>query len=178
MLGCTNLSLKPLALVLAAAEAAGKNGDTLQQIEDEWLAQAGICLFDEAVIKELKAANKSNLEKKYLDEVKKSNGILESRSVAKRYLGKDVFFDWDAPRTREGYFRYQGGIKCAIMRGVAFTPYADLIWMESKKPDFKQAAEFAEGIHAAWPMQKLAYNLSPSFNWKGMLLSLCLAYGC
>jgi len=177
MLGCTNPNLKPLALILAAAEAAGKSGDALQQIEDGWLARAGICLFDEAVIKELKAANKGNLEEKYLNEVKKSGGIIDSREVAKRYLGKDVSFDWDAPRTREGYFRYQGGVKCAIMRGTAFAPYADLIWMESRKPDFQQAAEFADGIHTVWPMQKLAYNLSPSFNWKSMLPLLCLACG-
>ena len=55
------------------------------------------------------------------------------------------------------------------MRGIAFAPYADLIWMESKKPDYKQALEFAEGIHAVWPNQKLSYNLSPSFNWKAAM---------
>merc|ERR1711877_76495 len=59
--------------------------------------------------------------------------------------------------------RYQGGCQCAVMRACAYAPYADLIWMESKMPDFAQAKEFADGVHAVWPEQKLAYNLSPSF---------------
>ncbi|KAA8896887.1 isocitrate lyase [Sphaerosporella brunnea] len=168
ILGSTNPDLNPLAPILAAAEAAGKNGDALQQIEDEWLAQAKIKLFDEAVVEALQAAGKSDVVSKYLAEAKgKSNP--EARLIAKKLLGTDVFFDWDGPRTREGYYRYQGGTKCAIMRGAAFAPYADLVWMESKKPDYQQAVEFAEGVHAVWPEQKLAYNLSPSFNWKAAM---------
>ncbi|KAF8208838.1 isocitrate lyase icl [Mycena galopus ATCC 62051] len=69
------------------------------------------------------------------------------------------------PRTREGYYRYQGGTQCAIARAVAFAPYADLLWMETKSPILKQAQEFAAGVHAAHPGHWLAYNLSPSFNW-------------
>ena len=166
ILGATNPNLNALAPILAAAEAAGNNGDTLQQIEDEWTAQAKIMLFDEAVAAALKAAGKANAVEKYLAEAKaKSNP--EARTIAKKYLGTDIIFDWDSPRTREGYYRYLGGTKCAIMRGVAFAPYADLIWMESKKPDYQQAVEFAEGVHSVWPKKKLSYNLSPSFNWKG-----------
>ncbi|CAZ80833.1 unnamed protein product [Tuber melanosporum] len=71
--------------------------------------------------------------------------------------------------TREGFYRYKGGTKCAIMRAVAYAPYTDCLWMESKKPDFAQAVEFAEGVHTVWPEQKLAYNLSPSFNWKAAM---------
>jgi isocitrate lyase len=167
ILGSTNPNLNPLAPILAAAEAAGKNGDALQKIEDEWMSQANIKLFDDAVVAALQAAGKNDVVSKYLEEAKgKSNP--EARVIAKKFLGADVFFDWDGPRTREGYYRYQGGTKCAIMRGVAFAPYADLVWMESKKPDYQQAVDFAEGVHAVWPNQKLSYNLSPSFNWKGM----------
>jgi len=166
ILGSTNPNLRPLAPLLAEAEAAGKNGDALQQIEDEYMAQANIILFDDAVAAALKAASKESLIPKYLEEAKgKCNRT--ARQIAKKHLGQEVFFDWDSPRTREGYYRYQGGTACAIMRGVAFAPYADLIWMESKKPDYQQAVDFAEGVHAVWPEQKLAYNLSPSFNWKG-----------
>ncbi|KKY35470.1 putative isocitrate lyase [Diaporthe ampelina] len=68
--------------------------------------------------------------------------------------------------TREGYYRYQGGIKCTIARGAHYGPYADLVWMESTTPSYEQAAEFAEGSHAVHPGKSLAYNLSPSFNWK------------
>ncbi|KHN96402.1 isocitrate lyase [Metarhizium album ARSEF 1941] len=78
-------------------------------------------------------------------------------------------FDDAAPRTREGYYRLRGGCDCAVARAVAYAPYCDAVWMESKLPDFAQAKEFADGVHAAWPDQKLAYNLSPSFNWKAAM---------
>ncbi|KAM9909921.1 hypothetical protein OXX69_004979, partial [Metschnikowia pulcherrima] len=89
----------------------------------------------------------------------------EARKLAKDILGKDIYFNWDAARTREGYYRYIGGTQCAVMRGRAYAPYADLIWMESALPDYAQAKEFADGVKARWPEQWLAYNLSPSFNW-------------
>ena len=69
-------------------------------------------------------------------------------------------------RTSEGFFVYRGGTKAAIARGLAYAPYADLIWCETSKPDLTEAREFAEGIHAKFPDKLLAYNCSPSFNWK------------
>ena len=69
-------------------------------------------------------------------------------------------------RTTEGFFRIKGGIKSAIARAVAYAPYADLLWCETSKPDLKEAREFAEGVHAKFPGKMLAYNCSPSFNWK------------
>jgi len=69
-------------------------------------------------------------------------------------------------RTPEGFFRMTGGIKCAIARARAYAPYADLIWCETSTPDLKEAREFAEGVHAEYPSKLLAYNCSPSFNWK------------
>jgi len=170
ILGATNPSLSPLAHVMMAAEAAGKFGDALQAIEDQWMAKAGIKLFDEAVKEEFAKSGKSNLFAQYQQESKGKHNI-DARAIVKKLLGREIFFDWDAPRTREGYFRYQGGTPCAVMRAIAYAPYADLIWMESKKPDYAQAVEFAEGVHAAWPEQKLAYNLSPSFNWKSAMSS-------
>jgi malate synthase len=79
---------------------------------------------------------------------------------------------YDAPfilkgeRTAEGFYRMQGGIDAAIARGVAYAPYADLIWCETGTPDLHEAKRFAEGIHAKFPGKLLAYNCSPSFNWK------------
>lgn len=171
ILGCTNPSLQPLVDLMAAAEASGKSGDALQAIEDSWLASANIKLFDEAVIDAINAGgypNKSGLVEQYLS-TSKGKRSSEARAIAKGITGIDIFWDWESPRTREGFYRYRGGTKCAIMRAVAYAPYADCLWMESKKPDYPQAAEFAEGVHAVWPEQKLAYNLSPSFNWKGTL---------
>ena len=69
-------------------------------------------------------------------------------------------------RTAEGFIRVQPGIESAIARGLAYAPYADLLWFETGKPDMKEAEVFAEAIHAKFPGKMLAYNCSPSFNWK------------
>jgi isocitrate lyase len=69
-------------------------------------------------------------------------------------------------RTPEGYFRVEGGIESAIARGLAYAPYADLIWCETSTPDLGEAREFADAIRARFPGKLLAYNCSPSFNWK------------
>jgi isocitrate lyase len=69
-------------------------------------------------------------------------------------------------RTPEGFHQFHGGIEAAIARGVAYAPYADLIWCETAKPDLHEARQFADGVHAKFPDKLLAYNCSPSFNWK------------
>jgi len=169
--GTTNPSLQPLSELMYAAEQSGKTGDQLQAIEDAWTRSANLKLFHEAVIDTIKASshvNKPALIAEFLASSKgKSNA--EARAIAKGLTGVDVYFNWEAARTREGYYRYKGGCETAINRAVAFAPFADLIWMESKLPDYEQAKEFAEGVHAVWPEQKLAYNLSPSFNWKAAM---------
>ncbi len=79
--------------------------------------------------------------------------------------------DYDKPfltgkRTVEGFYESQQGIEQAISRGLAYAPYSDLIWCETATPDMEQARRFADAIHAKFPGKKLAYNCSPSFNWK------------
>ncbi len=69
-------------------------------------------------------------------------------------------------RTHEGFFRIRGGVKSAIARAIAYAPYADLLWCETSKPDLNEAREFAEGVHRVHPGKMLAYNCSPSFNWR------------
>jgi isocitrate lyase len=69
-------------------------------------------------------------------------------------------------RTPEGFYRVRDGIDAAISRGLAYAPYADLIWFETSTPDLGEAREFAEAIHARFPGKLLAYNCSPSFNWR------------
>jgi isocitrate lyase len=69
-------------------------------------------------------------------------------------------------RTPEGFFRIRGGIQSAIARGLAYAPYADLIWCETSHPDLNEARQFAEAIHTRYPEKMLAYNCSPSFNWR------------
>jgi isocitrate lyase len=72
-------------------------------------------------------------------------------------------------RTAEGFFRTRAGLDQAIARGLAYAPYADLIWCETAKPDIEEARRFARGIHARYPGKLLAYNCSPSFNWESKL---------
>jgi isocitrate lyase len=79
------------------------------------------------------------------------------------------FVDAARGRTAEGFFTVKAGLKQAIARGCAYAPYADLLWCETAKPDLVEAREFAEGIHAQFPGKLLAYNCSPSFNWKSKL---------
>ncbi|MDQ1124633.1 isocitrate lyase [Microbacterium trichothecenolyticum] len=69
-------------------------------------------------------------------------------------------------RTTEGFYRVRPGLPAVIARGLAFAPYADLLWVETGEPDIELARRFAEAIHARFPGKKLAYNCSPSFNWK------------
>ncbi|NWO01451.1 MAG: isocitrate lyase [Idiomarinaceae bacterium] len=69
-------------------------------------------------------------------------------------------------RTAEGFYRVKPGIEQAISRGLAYAPFADLIWCETAKPDLDEARQFAEAVHAKYPGKLLAYNCSPSFNWK------------
>ncbi len=72
----------------------------------------------------------------------------------------------EGERTPEGYFRVRNGMDAAIARSLAFAPYCDLIWCETSTPDLEEARTFAEAIHAEYPGKMLAYNCSPSFNWK------------
>ncbi len=72
-------------------------------------------------------------------------------------------------RTPEGFFRIRGGIESAVARGLAYAPYADLIWCETSHPDLEEARQFADAIHEKYPQKMLAYNCSPSFNWRKKL---------
>jgi isocitrate/methylisocitrate lyase len=72
-------------------------------------------------------------------------------------------------RTPEGFYHIRGGLDSAIARGLAYAPYADLIWCETSEPNMEEARRFAEAIHARYPGKMLAYNCSPSFNWKKKL---------
>jgi isocitrate lyase len=165
ILGSTNESIGELVENMTIAERAGKNGPALQKVEDDWTASAGLCLYSVAVTKAAQAARVS--QAKIDDYLKQTAHTSHTKSVklAKSLLGVQVHWDWNSPRTREGFYRYQGGTQCAINRAVAFAPYTDLLWMETKSPILAQAQEFAQGVHAVFPKQWLAYNLSPSFNW-------------
>ena len=78
-------------------------------------------------------------------------------------------------RTVEGFFRLRGGLDCAIARAIAYAPYADLLWCETSTPNLDEAKRFAESVHAVYPNKMLAYNCSPSFNWRKHLDSSAIA---
>lgn len=95
--------------------------------------------------------------------------IARTDALSAKLLRSDVD-ELDQPfltgeRSFEGYHYVRGGLEYAIMRGLAFAPYADIIWCETSTPDLGEAREFAQGIHEKFPGKYLAYNCSPSFNW-------------
>lgn len=168
ILGSTNPNLRPLNAELNEAEKAGKTGDALEAVEEKWMAAANIQLFSTTLANALRAQGASEQILARFAQRIAHTSYSDAVAIAQKEFGlrQAPFWDWDAPRTREGFYRYQGGTQCAINRAIAFAPYSDLLWMETKKPILAQAREFAEGVHAVYPEQWLAYNLSPSFNWE------------
>ncbi|KAG8904183.1 hypothetical protein FRB99_002131, partial [Tulasnella sp. 403] len=159
---------KGLAQVLAEAEREGLGGSDLDHLEAEWVVDHPLCTFDQAVENAVYAsASITDKEGAVADYLRAAQGRsnAEARTVAKRILKQDIYWDWDVPRTREGYYHYQGGLDAAIQRVNEFAPYADMLWLETKTPDLEQARSFARKIRERWPDKWLVYNLSPSFNW-------------
>lgn len=100
-----------------------------------------------------------------------SNMSLQQATKLAEGLGFKLVFDWEAPRSEEGYYRVKGSIDWCVKRGIKMGETADMIWMETPTPDLSVAKEFADGIFAENPHLMLAYNLSPSFNWDAANLS-------
>lgn len=174
ILGATNPSLrgKSLSSLLAEGMTVGKNGPALQSIEDQWLGSAGLMTFSEAVVQAIKRMNLNENEKnqrlnEWLTHARYENCLSneQGRVLAAKLGVTDLFWDWDLPRTREGFYRFQGSVAAAVVRGWAFAQIADIIWMETASPDLNECTQFAEGIKSKTPEVMLAYNLSPSFNW-------------
>ncbi|KAL0742959.1 hypothetical protein Bca4012_084472 [Brassica carinata] len=174
ILGVTNPTLrgKSLSSLLAEGMAVGKNGPALQAIEDQWLSSARLMTFSDAVVEALKRMNLSENEKsrrvnEWLNHARYENCLSneQGRELAAKLGVTDLFWDWDLPRTREGFYRFQGSVTAAVVRGWAFAQVADLIWMETASPDLNECTQFAEGVKSKTPEVMLAYNLSPSFNW-------------
>jgi isocitrate lyase len=89
----------------------------------------------------------------------------EGIELVRKELGIELQWDTEVLRTKEGYYRVQGGVDYCSWRGRFFAPHCDLIWMETSKPVYKDATQFASAIREEFPDKMLAYNLSPSFNW-------------
>lgn len=168
-----NPGLRPLAQELASAERSGASGASLAALEAEWMSQVKLVTFREAFEQQLRdtvATTDRDVAKllasfdDYLASLQ-SFSIRDMSAAAEAILGRPCHWDCELPRTREGYYHYQGGFPAAIQRAVTFAPYADMLWLETKTPDLAAAETFSQAIHALCPDKWLVYNLSPSFNW-------------
>lgn len=157
--------VKPLTEVLIEAQGQGLTGPQLEKVESEWLAANPLYTFNQAVELKLKELGKPELFDYYLEQAQgKSNA--ECRELfAEVSGGEPIYFNWDAPRTQEGYHLVDASIDTAVKRVLNYAPYADLLWLETKTPNLEYAQSFAKRIHDVYPDKKLVYNLSPSFNW-------------
>ncbi|CEM20334.1 unnamed protein product [Vitrella brassicaformis CCMP3155] len=172
ILGCTNPKLEPLNEVMHKADEKGISQAEKQKLNQHWLESANLMRFPACVVKALKEAHFDNEEDRdaALTTWRQQAYSLSHRDAKKLALSlglteEQIYFDWDAPRSREGFYRIKGGNDMAVARGLAFSPYSDMLWFETKTPNLTQCKYFADGIHGTYPHQLLCYNCSPSFNW-------------
>jgi len=146
--------------------------DLFDQVESRFVAawedDAGLMTYGEAVA-EMLAFGESEDEPVGMspEEWRRFAGrasLYDAREKAKE-SGVNPRWDCELAKTPEGYYQIRGGIPYAIAKSLAAAPFADILWMETKTADLADARQFAEAIHAQFPDQMLAYNLSPSFNW-------------
>jgi len=169
ILGVTE-EAEPLAETLQNMEAAGAPSKEIDAYEAAWVKKNKLSTFDEAAVSHLEkeGAPQSTIDA-YLKETAENPdlSLLKRRQLADKYTKTPVYFNWDIPRTREGFYHYKNGIKAATKRGKEFAPYADLLWVETADPSVEKAASFSKEIRKQHPGKKFVYNLSPSFNWMG-----------
>jgi len=162
--GTADESLAPLQRLVDEAARRGAGADEIQKIEAEWNKKAKLITFPDLISQKLKRAGLNVAD--WESRVYKGMSLFEMRKEAARMLpGHQLYWDWDAPRTREGYYRIECGTKICVSRAIAFAPYCDILWMETKKPDMKQCVEFAADVRKIDKHVLLGYNQSPSFNW-------------
>ncbi|KAF3046076.1 hypothetical protein E8E12_010881 [Didymella heteroderae] len=161
---------EPLAETLQNMEAAGAPGKEIDAFEAAWVKKHKLVTYDEAVVQHLEkeGASQSTIDA-YLNETKQNPNLslLKRRELSAKHTKTPVYFNWDIPRTREGFYHYKAGMAAATKRGKEFAPYADLLWVETGDPSVEKAAGFAGEIREQFPGKKFVYNLSPSFNWMG-----------
>lgn len=171
---CRGSSQRNLREQLAVSEIAIRKvvedsvDGALGAVRQAWAEGAALKTFPQAVADALETRAKSRLKSSMSAEqwAKFARSVSHSEARAKaESLGIDIFWDWDLPRSPEGFYQITGGRDMAIQRGLAVAPFADLIWRETAKPDLEDDRVWAEAIHAVFPHKMLAYNLSPSWNW-------------
>ena len=140
----------------------------LDRMIDAWQSEAGIKTYGEAVAEAMRFAASEGAKLSMTPEqwlaFAGTTGWYAARQKA-RDMGLEVAWDCEHAKTPDGYYQVRGGLDYAIAKSLAVAPFADILWMETKTADLKEAKHFAEAIHAKFPGRMLAYNLSPSFNW-------------
>ncbi|KAM6484762.1 methylisocitrate lyase [Trichoderma sp. SZMC 28011] len=168
ILGIADPTIEPLAETLQAMEAKGATGAEIDVYEAKWVKNSRLVTFDEAAVEHMQreGVDQAKIDA-YLSAVAEDRdmGISRRRHLASEYTKTPVYFNWDVPRTREGYYHFRAGMEAATKRALAFAPYADLLWVETGDPNVEVAAKLGRTVRAANPGKSLVYNLSPSFNW-------------
>ncbi|OBI42909.1 isocitrate lyase ICL2 [Mycobacterium sp. E796] len=146
--------------------------DLFDQVESRFVAawedDAGLMTYSDAVAEVLAFGEREGEPAPMTADEWRKFAARTSHYAARekaRELGAAPDWSPELARTPEGYYQVRGGIPYAIAKSLAAAPFADILWMETKTADLADAREFAEAIHAEFPDQMLAYNLSPSFNW-------------
>ncbi len=142
--------------------------EVVNRFLEVWQAEAGLKTYGEAIgdVLEFRATEGESFDMdlaQWRDFATKAS-FYEAREKAKS-MGLQIIWNCELTKTTEGYYHIRSGIDYAIAKSLAAAPFSDLLWMETKTADLKDARRFAEAIHAEYPDQMLAYNLSPSFNW-------------
>jgi len=153
-------------------DANGSVDSLLEQVVtrfmDAWQAGAGLKTYAEAVADLMEFRRNEGEDFDLTVDEWMSFARRASFHTAKakaKAMGINIIWDCERARTPEGYYQVRGGIDYSIAKSLAAAPFSDLLWMETKTADLADAKKFADAIHAVYPDQMLAYNLSPSFNW-------------
>jgi isocitrate lyase len=167
--GDRNLREQAAAMELLIKKLTEETVDhVLAVVRDVWAEKAGLKTYAQAVAEAIQARGEAKAKPSLSVEQWKRFAQNVSNEEARRRaksLGIEVFWDWDLPRTPEGFYQVTGGRDMAVARGLATAPFSDLVWRETAKPDLTDDKDWAEAIHAFYPHKMLAYNLSPSWNW-------------
>lgn len=168
ILGVADPSVKPLAEAIQSMEAQGASASEIDLFEAKWVRNTKLVTFDEAAVAHMQ---KEGVPQGKIDEYAQATrenrdmGITTRQTLAAHYAKTPVYFNWDVPRTREGFFHYKAGMEAATKRALAFAPFADLLWVETGDPSVEVAAKLGRAVRDVYPGKGLVYNLSPSFNW-------------
>ena len=157
------------ALELGIKKLAEETLDhVLTVVCETWAEKAGLKTYAETVAGAMETAIQSGARFRMpVERWKKfaaTASYYEARQRAKS-MGVEIFWDWDLPKTPEGFYQITGGRDMATARGLAMAPFSDLVWRETAKPDLEDDKIWADSIHHVFPQKLLAYNLSPSWNW-------------